>query len=623
MEEAKALGLPFPEADLLHPSTSTDKPSSSGRAKKSSSAKPPATKRQTSSSTIANSTSARGPSADQKPRMDQDMNGRNGMMNSNGFNGVPGPSSGQGARNLEVRDFAEFGDGYEQEDGYPNLFGLNRERGERNGQYGQEQGFSSMLRGGNDSNTRNGFEYPDERPMHNNSGAAPNTSTFQSSGFAFNFDRQSGDGNSLSRRYYSGTAPDIDVDPDVDQGRSRAYYMNPETLTLGTGNTQTHGREYEYSLTNPLGGGLHSEESYMRTPVVSPTVGQRAELPGFSTSNRIEDQDGLRALRQMPGSGDGSGGMISLPNVRQLEEYLRPNSSTRSNRGITDVFDYGNSSLKTGRSPFSTSLGIGAYAGTTSASATAAAGLLGLSPGTFDKTGLNYLNTPSEADNNMDVTMGGTSNMPAIGNIAGTMRSGYQPGLATSQRGVSVIADTEGGPSTGGSNRMILPIHELQSGTLGEIGNPQAVPAPTYTSPAALNFNASSPHISSLLNPDPIPRNILPTFTQPRNPIDAILPRPLLHLILGLFKDFIYPLTPCIHMPTLLQDLARRRELEADQEEWIALVLATVMSTIVQVPRAFVPLSRSEVSALAEKCHIETRKWTMRGYPDNITVNAG
>lgn len=190
-----------------------------------------------------------------------------------------------------------------------------------------------------------------------------------------------------------------------------------------------------------------------------------------------------------------------------------------------------------------------------------------------------------------------------------------------------------------GSDHISLPVHELQSGTLGDIGRfyPSTYGASQYASPPdgfhILSGSGASPNISSLLNhahnhthnPDPLSRSsLLPYSQQPRSPIDAVLPRPLLHTIIGLFKDFVYPLTPCIHMPTLVQDLAKRREMEPGQEEWTAMVLATVMSTVVQVPRAFVPLSRGEVSALAERCYMETRRWSHLGYSDDsLTVNSG
>jgi hypothetical protein len=37
-----------------------------------------------------------------------------------------------------------------------------------------------------------------------------------------------------------------------------------------------------------------------------------------------------------------------------------------------------------------------------------------------------------------------------------------------------------------------------------------------------------------------------------------------------------------------------------------------------------VPLSRGEVSALAERCYMETRRWSHLGYSDDsLTVNSG
>lgn len=227
-----------------------------------------------------------------------------------------------------------------------------------------------------------------------------------------------------------------------------------------------------------------------------------------------------------------------------------------------------------------------------------------LSPMIYERSGLKYVVTPSDSGSILGATFCQAPNPP---------------------EGISYSQKADAGPSTTGSEHISLPIHELQSGTLGEIGRFYPSYNATYTSPPTDFLASGSPNISSLLNPDPLSRAaILPHFPPLRSPIDAILPRPLLHLIIGLFKDFVYPLTPCIHMPTLIQDLARRREMEPGQEEWTAMVLATVMSTVVQVPRAFVPLSRGEVSALAERCYMETRKWSMSGYSDDsLTVNAG
>jgi hypothetical protein len=230
-----------------------------------------------------------------------------------------------------------------------------------------------------------------------------------------------------------------------------------------------------------------------------------------------------------------------------------------------------------------------------------------LSPSIYGRINLNYVKTPS--DNGSTVA----SNYHFANTVS--LNEDLGPKSYSSQ----------GDGTTIRSRNLGQPVHELQSGTLGDIGRIYPSFYATYTSPTAEYLASASPNLSRLLNPDPLSRAaLLPLgYAHSRSPIDAILPRPLLHVIIGLFKDFVYPLTPCIHMPTLLQDLAKRREMEAGQEEWTAMVLATVMSTVVQVPRAFVPLSRGEVSALAERCYMETRKWSMSGYSDSITVNAG
>lgn len=250
-----------------------------------------------------------------------------------------------------------------------------------------------------------------------------------------------------------------------------------------------------------------------------------------------------------------------------------------------------------------------------------------ISPMIYERPGLKYVVTPSDS---------------------GSMMGGAYAHLPSNQvEGISFSQKADAGPSTTGTEPISLPVHDLQSGTLGEIGRFYSAYNASYTSPPNDFLTSASPNISSLLNPDPLNRvALLPNYSPPRSPIDAILPRPLLHLIIGLFKDFVYPLTPCIHMPTLMKDLAAMREMEPGQEEWTALVLSTVrfgsvshrspsllnmiasplqvMTTIVQVPRAFIPLSREEVSSLGERCHVETRKWSMSGYSDDsLTVNAG
>lgn len=178
--------------------------------------------------------------------------------------------------------------------------------------------------------------------------------------------------------------------------------------------------------------------------------------------------------------------------------------------------------------------------------------------------------------------------------------------------------------STGGSSNHFvgptsttIPLYDLASETLGSIGASRH----SATSNSQPFASVSSP-MSNMLNP--AERSQLmgrAASTHHHNALDTILPRPLLHLIINLFFDYVYPLTPCLHKPTFLRDLMSRREERPGEDEWIALVLATVMSTLVQVPRAFVPLSRREVRDLAAKCYKETRKWTLHGYKE-ATVSA-
>jgi hypothetical protein len=197
------------------------------------------------------------------------------------------------------------------------------------------------------------------------------------------------------------------------------------------------------------------------------------------------------------------------------------------------------------------------------------------------------------------------------------------------------IAAVHGNPSTGGTEDLSnLPMHTLTSKTLGEVGAPYIQSRVTDNGPVRHHGTgplARSPSDEQLRDPENGFIMDKQRFTGPGlstyqainvNPLDAIIPRPLLLHIINLFFDYVYPLTPCLHKPTFIQDLARQREMEPGQGEWTALVLTTVMSTLVQVPRAFVPLTRREVKDLAYRCHVAGRNWSIGGYKD-FTVNAG
>jgi hypothetical protein len=83
-------------------------------------------------------------------------------------------------------------------------------------------------------------------------------------------------------------------------------------------------------------------------------------------------------------------------------------------------------------------------------------------------------------------------------------------------------------------------------------------------------------------------------------------------LIVALFFDFVYPLTPCVHKPSFMADLHAHRE-ERDPL-FFALVMSTVASTLVQLPRAYLPMERHAVRKLAQTCHEASRHITVASY---------
>ncbi|KAG1715717.1 hypothetical protein ID866_1433 [Astraeus odoratus] len=122
-----------------------------------------------------------------------------------------------------------------------------------------------------------------------------------------------------------------------------------------------------------------------------------------------------------------------------------------------------------------------------------------------------------------------------------------------------------------------------------------------------------SPH--HLSSPVPIlPPTCFPPLSYYCHPhrLEDIAPRDTIYLIIALFFDFVYPLTPCIHKPSFMADLHARRE-ERDPL-FFALVMSTVASTLVQVPRSYVPMERSTVKKLARTCHEASRHITVASY---------
>lgn len=87
------------------------------------------------------------------------------------------------------------------------------------------------------------------------------------------------------------------------------------------------------------------------------------------------------------------------------------------------------------------------------------------------------------------------------------------------------------------------------------------------------------------------------------NPIEAVVPRPLLLHIIELYFDYVYCLVPCLHKPSFMRDLLNRREERPGEEEFVALVFAVVEATLVQMPRSFVSLPKREIKILFSRAH--------------------
>lgn len=118
------------------------------------------------------------------------------------------------------------------------------------------------------------------------------------------------------------------------------------------------------------------------------------------------------------------------------------------------------------------------------------------------------------------------------------------------------------------------------------------------------------------------PPNALPPLSYYYRPhrLEDVAPRETIMLIINLFFDFVYPLTPCVHKPSFMADLHSRRE-ERDPL-FFALVMSTCASTLVQVPRSYLPMERPAVRKLAQICFESSRHISVASYdpPQSIHV---
>jgi hypothetical protein len=130
------------------------------------------------------------------------------------------------------------------------------------------------------------------------------------------------------------------------------------------------------------------------------------------------------------------------------------------------------------------------------------------------------------------------------------------------------------------------------------------------------------PFDSSPSNSNPSPNYPpYPTYPHnPNNPFDAILPRGMLLYIVDLYFDYIYALIPCLHKPSFMASLHDGREERPNEEEWVALVMAVVAGTLVQVPHAFVAIPKDEKKGLTERCYAVVKNFLYKDFTE-VTVS--
>lgn len=172
---------------------------------------------------------------------------------------------------------------------------------------------------------------------------------------------------------------------------------------------------------------------------------------------------------------------------------------------------------------------------------------------------------------------------PALARTVAAHQSGADPHASTSDRPrLSLSFMSSGGPA---EDPAAMDAHRRLSG-------PQTSP----------NYNSNYM----------MPSNV--------NPLEAIIPRPLLHHIIDLYFDYVYCLIPALHKPTFMRNLHNRREEQPGQEEWVALVLAVVEVTLVQMPRSFVALSKQEIKTLFANCSRAVKSYLDRDF-SQLTIN--
>lgn len=185
-----------------------------------------------------------------------------------------------------------------------------------------------------------------------------------------------------------------------------------------------------------------------------------------------------------------------------------------------------------------------------------------------------------------------------------TSMSYVDPPLSEPVSGGSPLSTTNGRPSMAS----VVPASHSGSHTYsGSICSP-SVEFPQYP---LYNWSPPFRHKPTNIQPHAPTLPPLSYFVRPHR-LEDVAHRDIIILIISLFFDFVYPLTPCIHKPSFMADLQSRRE-ERDPL-FFALVMSTIASTCVQVPRSYLPLERREVRKLAQTCHEASRHISVASY---------
>ncbi|TBU26011.1 fungal-specific transcription factor domain-containing protein [Dichomitus squalens] len=168
-------------------------------------------------------------------------------------------------------------------------------------------------------------------------------------------------------------------------------------------------------------------------------------------------------------------------------------------------------------------------------------------------------------------------------------------------------------PSSFGNSR--LPEHGMSNGLSArspqrqDDSQPFGSPSDQFSTYPLHNWSYKQHQALSVLPPSAIPP--LSYYYRPHR-LEDVAPRDTMLLIIALFFDFVYPLTPCVHKPSFMADVHARRE-ERDPL-FFALVMSTVASTLVQVPRSYLPMERHAVRKLAQTCHEASRHISVASY---------